>query len=449
MRAYGQPVNLKFVLVALAVALVALSLAYTNRMVRQLREREAYVVALQARAFEEQTRIAAQSMNPHADALDGLARYLRAAPGLPDSARARYAEAVAWAETMPPPGEAGFIAEHIVRPNTFEIPSVLTDDAGTPLFWRSVPVDSATTAADLDAAQRTRLDALVAEMDARHAPVPVVLDLPDAPPIVQNIHYGDSALVRELRLFPYIQTAFGVLLALVAYGAFSYVRRSEQASLWAGMAKEAAHQLGTPISSLMGWNELLRAAPDDDALRDEATREIDKDIARLQRVTNRFSSIGSKPKLETLPLAPLVEQTVGYLRRRVPTSRRVALTVDVPEGLAAAVNPDLFAWVIENLVKNALDALDGPGQIAVTGGRTDDGAVWLDVADTGKGIDRRDAANVFRPGFSTKTRGWGLGLSLARRIAEQYHGGRLRLVQSRTTAPTGTTFRFELPSTEV
>jgi len=448
MRAYGQPVNLKLVLVALAVALVALSLAYTNRMVRQLREREAYVVALQARAFEEQTRIAAESFNPYAADLSALAARLRTAPGLSDSLRTRYGEALAWAEAMPPPGEAGFIAEHIVRPNTFEIPSVLTDESGTPLFWRSVPIDSASTAADLTPAQRQRLDALVTEMDTRHAPVRVVLDLPDTAPIVQQIHYGDSALVQELRLFPYIQTAFGVLLALVAYGAFSYVRRSEQASLWAGMAKEAAHQLGTPISSLMGWNELLRAAPDDDALRDEATQEIEKDIARLQRVTNRFSSIGSKPKLEPQPLEPLVEQTVGYLRRRVPTSRRVVLTVDVPDDLAAAVNPDLFAWVIENLVKNALDALDGPGSIAVTGGHSDDGGVWLDVADTGKGIDRRDAANVFRPGFSTKTRGWGLGLSLAQRIAEQYHGGRLRLVQTRTTTPTGTTFRFELPRSD-
>ena len=443
MRTYRQPVNLKFALVALAVALVGLSLSYTNRMVRQLREREAYVVALQARAFEAQTRIAASSINPHAETLAELAAFVRAAPGLPDSVRARYGEAVGWAEAMPPPGEAGFISEHIVRPNTFEIPSVLTDADGAALFWRSVPVDSVTSGA-LSVAQRQRLAAIVADMDARHAPVPVVLDLPDGPPIVQNIHYGDSALVRELRLFPYVQTAFGVLLALVAYAAFSYVRRSEQASLWAGMAKEAAHQLGTPISSLMGWNELLKAAPADEALHGEATREIDKDIARLQRVTNRFSSIGSKPRLDVQPLAPLVESTVGYLRRRVPTSRRVVLTVDVPDGLAAAVNPDLFAWVVENLVKNALDALDGPGEIAVTGGREGE-RVWLDVADTGKGIDRRDAAHVFRPGFSTKTRGWGLGLSLAQRIAEQYHGGRLRLLQTRTAAPTGTTFRFELP----
>lgn len=445
MRAYRLPVNLKLGLVGLALGLVALSLLYTQRMVRQLREREAYVVALQARAFEAQTRLAAQSINPHADVLTDLAARLPRMSALPDSLRGAYAAALEWAMGMPPPGEASFIAEHIVRPNAFQIPSVLTDSAGTPLFWRSVPVDSVPIDA-LSSEQRARLGALVAGMDARHAPVPVVLSLPDGPPIRQRIHYGDSALVQELRLFPYVQTLFGLLLALVAYASFAYVRRSEQASLWAGMAKEAAHQLGTPISSLMGWNELLKDPDGAEALRDEATREIDKDIVRLQRVTNRFSSIGSKPRLEAQPLAPLVEATVAYLQRRVPTSRRIALTADVPGDLRAAVNPDLFEWVVENLVKNALDAIDGPGgTIAVRGGR-DGRLVWIDVQDSGRGIDRRHAAHVFRPGFSTKSRGWGLGLSLARRIAEHYHGGRLRLVQTRTAPPSGTTFRFELPA---
>ncbi len=212
------------------------------------------------------------------------------------------------------------------------------------------------------------------------------------------------------------------------------------------MAKEAAHQLGTPISSLMGWAELMKLGVLGEDGQAEAVTEIEKDIARLNRVTSRFSSIGSVPRLDVQPIAPIVASVAEYLRRRIPRSKRVALTVDVPPDLRAPLNADLFEWVIENLVKNALDAIDAPeGTIAVTG-RAEAGRVVLEVRDTGKGIARRNQQNVFRPGFSTKTRGWGLGLSLARRIVEHYHGGRLRLASSRVApGPTGTTFRIELP----
>ncbi len=464
MRAYRWSINVKLGLVLFAVLIAVASLLYTNRVVDQLRAREAFMVQLQARAYEELPRAALASVNPHADALVDLAAYLDAAPGLSVDRRARLAEAVAWAQTMPPPGEVGFINEHVIRPNLFEIPAVVTDAAGSPQFWRNVPVDSAAALTGIPetAAAHARLAALVAEMDAQHAPVPVVVNA-GGMRIEQRIHYGESRLVRELRLFPYVQLLFVALFVFVGYLSLAYVRRSEQSGLWAGMAKEAAHQLGTPISSLMGWSELLRADALDATGRVEAYEEIDKDIARLTRVTGRFSSIGSVPRLDVQPLAPLLTGAADYLRRRIPSSRRVALTVDVPSDLRAPLNADLFEWVVENLVKNALDAMekgDGPGSgsaaasgaaqgsgsIAITARRSGDRIV-VDVRDTGKGIERRDLDNVFRPGFSTKKRGWGLGLSLARRIVEHYHGGRLRVAQSRTTGPeTGTTFRIELPA---
>lgn len=447
MRAYRWSINVKLGLVLFAVAIALASLVYTNRVVDQLRAREGFMVQLQARAYEELPKAALTSVNPHADALADLAAYLDAAPGLAPERRAALAAAVEWAQTMPPPGEMGFINEQVIRPNLFEIPAVVTDAEGTPQFWRNVAVDSiALTDSVRRPDARARLDALMADMDARHTPVPVVVEV-EGQRFEQRIHYGESRLVRELRWFPYVQLCFIALFILVGYLSFAYVRRSEQSGLWAGMAKEAAHQLGTPISSLMGWSELLRADALDEAGRQEAYDEIDKDIARLTRVTGRFSSIGSMPKLTPVPLAPLLTSAADYLRRRIPTSRHVNLTVDVPDDLAAPLHTELFEWVVENLVKNALDAIEGPeGAIAIRA-RREGPRVAIDVRDSGKGIERRNFENVFRPGFSTKKRGWGLGLSLARRIVEHYHGGRLRVAQSRTTGPdTGTTFRIELPA---
>jgi hypothetical protein len=230
----------------------------------------------------------------------------------------------------------------------------------------------------------------------------------------------------------------------VGYVGFSYVRRSEQSNLWVGMAREAAHQLGTPISSLMGWVEVLRMPNLSDEQRSEAVDEIENDIDRLQRVANRFSDIGSMPKLEQQRLAPIVEQTATYIRRRIPQRRdQITLTAEVPNDLEAPVNEELFAWVVENLLKNALDAIDGAGRIALTAG-TDATGVWIEVEDTGAGIERSQWKNVFRPGYSTKKRGWGLGLSLARRVIEDYHGGSLRLADS--TVGEGSTFRIDLPT---
>ena len=345
MRAYRWSINVKLGLVLFAVLIALASLVYTNRVVDQLRAREGFMVQLQARAYEELPKAALSSINPHADALADLDAYLAASPGLTPERRAAARHAVAWAQTMPPPREMGFINEEVIRPNLFEIPAIVTDAAGEPQFWRNVAVDSLALTDSLGAAAaRPRLLSEIQAMDARHAPVPVVVDV-GGQRFEQRIHYGESRLVRELRWFPYIQLCFIALFILVGYLSFAYVRRSEQSGLWAGMAKEAAHQLGTPISSLMGWSELLRSGALDEAGQHDAYDEIDKDIARLTRVTGRFSSIGSVPRLDVRPLAPLLDGVADYLRRRIPTSRHVALTVEVPPDLKAPVHADLLSLI--------------------------------------------------------------------------------------------------------
>jgi len=246
-----------------------------------------------------------------------------------------------------------------------------------------------------------------------------------------------------------VQLVFVALFVMVGYFGFSYVRKSEQSSLWVGMAKEAAHQLGTPISSLMGWVEYLRLHDQSPDLslksKEETYQEIENDIARLGRVTSRFSDIGSLPKLESQLLGPLLETTTDYMRRRIPNGGTfIRLNVWSEPDLSAPLNADLFEWVVENLLKNALDAMESErGRIDVVATAIEN-KIRIDVRDTGKGIERRNWKNVFRPGYSTKKRGWGLGLSLAKRIVEDYHGGTLSLASSRPGH--GTTFRIEIPA---
>ncbi|MDX1741405.1 MAG: HAMP domain-containing sensor histidine kinase, partial [Rhodothermales bacterium] len=263
--------------------------------------------------------------------------------------------------------------------------------------------------------------------------------------LAQQVHYGESHMVRELRLYPYAQLLFVGLFILVGYLGFSYVRRSEQSSLWVGMAKEAAHQLGTPISSLMGWIEILRSDEIGADQRADAVDEVENDVERLKRVASRFSDIGSMPKLEVQSLDLVVANTVDYIRRRLPQhGRAVNLRVEVEPDLNVPLNSELFEWVVENLLKNALDSMEGgEGEIVIRALRQDK-HVLVDIEDSGKGIDRREWKNIFRPGYSTKKRGWGLGLSLAKRIVEDYHGGELGLLHSRLGQ--GSTFRISVPA---
>lgn len=269
------------------------------------------------------------------------------------------------------------------------------------------------------------------------------------PQVTFTIYFGttdyqnlvSSAHSRALAFFPYVQLIIIAVFAIFAYIAFSSTKQNEQNRVWVGLAKETAHQLGTPTSSLLGWIEYLRSQPVDKM----AVDEMAKDLAHLMKIVDRFSKIGSETQLTSMNINEVVGDTVMYFRRRIP--RNVTLTYN---GLAmspikVSINAALFEWVVENLMKNSLDALQGQGSIDVEVGESGD-MVYVDVSDSGKGIPKGNWTRIFEPGFTTKTRGWGLGLSLSRRIIEEYHKGKIAVVRSEPGR--GTTIRVTLKRRE-
>lgn len=255
----------------------------------------------------------------------------------------------------------------------------------------------------------------------------------------QTVCYDDSILLKRLATYPYIQLAVVLIFVIVAIFALLSSKRAEQNKVWVGLSKETAHQLGTPISSLMAWVEVLKENYPDDPL----IPEMGEDVRRLELIAERFSKIGSMPCPEEEGMNDVMEHAIEYIRRR--TSKKVQITYIHPDGdMRIKMCPQLFEWVIENLCKNAVDAMEGDGRITVTV-CDEERRILIDVADTGKGIRRKDISNVFKPGFTTKKRGWGLGLSLAKRIIEDYHKGKI-YVKS-TEVGRGTTFRIELKKT--
>lgn len=248
--------------------------------------------------------------------------------------------------------------------------------------------------------------------------------------------FDESLMLRRLAYYPYVQLGVVLIFVVVAIFALLSSKRAEQNKVWVGLSKETAHQLGTPISSLMAWVEVLRETYP----HDELIPEMNKDVKRLQRIAERFSKIGSLPEPKPENLNDVVENVVQYIGRR--TSNRVKLNVDMPDHpLIVMMSAPLFEWVVENLCKNAIDAMDGQGTITLTA-RDEQDCFSVEVADTGKGIASKNFRNVFAPGFTTKSRGWGLGLSLAKRIVEEYHHGRIFVKSSEIGK--GTTFRIEL-----
>lgn len=251
-----------------------------------------------------------------------------------------------------------------------------------------------------------------------------------------QVCYAESLMLRRLAWYPYVVMTVVLLFVVLALLAVVTSKRAEQNRVWVGLSKETAHQLGTPISSLTGWVEVLRETYPGD----EMIAEMSKDVKRLELLAERFSKIGSRPELQPENLCDALQAVVTYMQRRV--SNRVSLTARLPEqALIVPLCASLFEWVVENLCKNAVDAMDGNGSITLSAGEEADIA-WIEVQDTGKGIAAKNFKNVFMPGFTTKRRGWGLGLSLAKRIMEEYHGGRIFVKNSQIGQ--GTTFRIEL-----
>ncbi len=323
----------------------------------------------------------------------------------------------------------------IVKANT-NIPVMLADDSGHILDHRNFslpePLDSLNPLS-LSAANEEYLHGKLNQL----AMSDNVIHIAIAPGENNHIYYEESRLLRRLSVFPYVLVGVMIVFIAVAYFAVRASRRAEQDRLWVGLSKETAHQLGTPISSLMAWIELMRADGADSAMVDE----MDKDVSRLSTVASRFSKIGSRPSLEPADICQVVDKAVDYMSKRI--SRRVVMTfVGNGAPMTVLMSEPLVEWVIENLVKNAVDAMDGSGHIEVRTEREGDSAAVY-VTDSGRGMSRKTRNNVFRPGFTTKKRGWGLGLALARRIIEKYHGGSIRIVSS--VPGQCTTFRFSIP----
>ena len=296
-------------------------------------------------------------------------------------------------------------------------------------------------------ADRERLTDEIMRMsdDSDNPPISVVVPRGFRQQVVYTIYYQttdysslvSSAHSQALTLFPYVQLIIIIIFAIFAYIAFSSTKQNEQNRVWVGLAKETAHQLGTPTSSLLGWVEYLRSQPVDKM----AVDEMSKDLAHLMKIVDRFSKIGAETQLTQANVNEVVGDTVMYFRRRVPRNVQLDYNGLAMAPITAPINTALFEWVIENLMKNSLDALQGKGSITVEIGETKD-SVFVEVSDTGKGIAKSNWERIFEPGYTTKTRGWGLGLSLSRRIMEDYHKGKIGVVRSEIGR--GTTIRVTL-----
>lgn len=390
---YQNNSNLKWVVLVASVVISIGSIYYTNILVDQLKERERQQVQLYAKAIE---------YTANAD----------------DS------------------GDVNFIAEEILFQNN-SIPIIQVGDKGKVLSSRNVEVNDNWTDARKDAFLKNELQLMAQTYD----PITVTLRDPQTGEVfgTQFIYYKNSFLLKQLIAYPYIQLSVIAIFGFIAYLAFNYSKAAEQNRVWVGLAKETAHQLGTPLSSLMAWVEVIR---DDPEMKQKGmVEELEKDIQKLRIVTERFSSIGSVPALKKENVVHLINNVVNYLRPRV--SSKVKMEVfTLSENIFANVHAPLFEWVIENLSKNSVDAMGNTGTIAIKILRGNEGKIFIDISDTGKGIPRSKIDHVFRPGFTTKKRGWGLGLTLAKRIIETYHDGKIFVKSSEENL--GTTFRIVL-----
>lgn len=321
-----------------------------------------------------------------------------------------------------------FINQEIIQQN-YSIPIIMVDSQGDPLEFRNIKFRNNSDGQD----SINTLDRELLEMQEEYEPI--YLQEADI-----RVFYRNSELLTNLKFYPYVQLAVILVFGLLAFALFNQSKISEQNRVWAGLTKETAHQLGTPIASLMAWIDYLRNSPVWEENR-EIIQEMDKDVVKLRMVTERFSSIGSKPQIQPENLYHVIEETITYLRPRISTKVEMNINSDTKD-LDAMMNKPLFEWVIENICKNAVDAMRGKGILTIDIIQDSDKYVIVDITDTGKGIEKRNFNKVFNPGFSTRQRGWGLGLTLAKRIVEGYHGGRIFVKNSEIGK--GTTFRIML-----
>jgi K+-sensing histidine kinase KdpD len=329
-----------------------------------------------------------------------------------------------------------FVSEEIINKNN-SVPTILVDENERVLQYRNIDIDSTRSSGAIKQQLLKELQSMADTYD----PIIIPLKDPNTNEVfgTQKVYYRNSFLLTQLTAYPYIQITVIAIFGFISYLAFNYSKAAEQNRVWVGLAKETAHQLGTPLSSLMAWIEVIRE--DDDMQKKGVANELEKDIQKLKVVTERFSSIGSVPTLKKENIVLLINKVVTYLRPRISSKIRIEVFT-LSDNIAVMLHAPLFEWVIENLCKNAVDAMGSSGTIAIKILRGSEGKVFIDVSDTGKGIPRSKLGMVFKPGFTTKMRGWGLGLTLAKRIIETYHNGKIFVRSSEEDL--GTTFRIAL-----
>lgn len=384
-------INLVVVSIAFAIALA--SVYFTRIIVEQLKERELGIIQLYAKSLE----FTVNNQNN--------------------------------------PGELAFVVQEIMYPDN-SIPVIQTNGIGQVLGTKNIEIDPSYNEDE----KEEYLKEVLEEMKLEYEPIEIPFrDDKGEVYDYQYIYYKNSTLLNRLEYYPHVQLSIIAIFGLIAYIAFNYSKSAEQNRVWVGLAKETAHQLGTPISSLMAWIEYFK---EDETLKNnEIIEELEKDVQRLEMITARFSNIGSIPVLNYENVPDCVEGTLSYLKKRISKKVEIKLTARPPD-IRARLNKPLFDWVIENLCKNAVDSMGGVGKIDINIKRSIDDKIIIDISDTGKGIQKSKIKDVFDPGYTTKARGWGLGLTLVKRIIEKNHDGKIFV--RNTEINEGTTFRILL-----
>lgn len=379
---YSTRKNWKIVLILFAFIICLASLSYTNKLVHELDIEERKKIELWAEATNQ---LVNSGMGP----------------------------------------TNNILASRIMQENT-TIPTILTNEVGEIIGNRNLPKRK-----NHEAFLKRQLDI----MRQQHEPIIIEAKMNGQVILTQYLYYKDSIILSQLRFYPFLQLIVIFLFILLGYFTFNRSKKSEQNLVWAGMAKETAHQIGTPLSSLMAWVELLKTKEG----MSEISEEINKDVKRLETITERFSKVGSKPNLEKQNIYTILSHTVAYLQSRLSTNVNIELDNKCNDA-TAPINNTLFEWVVENICKNAADAMQGKGEIKISIFNESD-YLKIDIKDSGKGLQKANFKRIFEPGFTTKKRGWGLGLSLSKRIIEEYHLGRLYV---KSSSQEGTTFRISL-----
>ncbi len=387
MSHYRNSSNIKLALIAVGFILIIGLLAYSNSIVNQLRDDNREIV----KVYSE---IIAKTVNEESDA------------------------------------NLSFVFDEIIKKVQF--PIIYSDAEQNPVYSRNLGGSISPEA----------LRKPMAAMDRQNEPIPIAFNDPASvePILLGYLHYGDSDLIRKLQWLPYLEIGAVALFIFVGFIGFNAIRNSEKRNIWVGMAKETAHQLGTPVSALMGWVDRIKMHPEESKI---VVDEMESDLERLNQIGNRFSNMGSDAPLKPMSLKSLVNEQTVYLKKRMPSlGKQIKLTVNAPDDITVLGNPTLLGWAIENVIRNGMDSIKhDQGKVSITvSGLGEHGILY--IQDNGSGIDKKNWKNIFRPGFSTKQQGWGLGLSLVNRIINEIHGGHIAVIQSEPDI--GTTFEIRL-----